>query len=66
VLSSYASQLGHYTAGQIIEVTEGEALFLMNDAPGVFEIWKPATTKKALDKPATNKAIASAPLKKSK
>lgn len=36
-ISGYSSQKAQYQAGQEIEVSEAEAAFLMNDAPGCFQ-----------------------------
>jgi hypothetical protein len=38
VVSKYSNQKAQYGAGQVIDVPEEEAAFLMNDAPGCFDL----------------------------
>lgn len=57
VLRRYRNAEVYYREGDVVEVTEAEARWLMSDSPGTFE---PAETK-GMDEPPANRAILSAP-----
>jgi len=44
-VSSYRNQDEGYTAGQVFEAEDEPAEWLMNDAPGSFELVQPTTEK---------------------
>lgn len=50
LLSNYKSNFGSFEAGEVIEVSEGEKKWLMNDAPSCF-------VEKGLDAPPEDKMI---------
>lgn len=65
VISEYRNAREHYTAGQVLDVTEAQAEWFMHDAPGCFEAYaEPAPEAKAPAAPEQNKMIGAAPKKK--
>ena len=38
---NYINRHTSYVAGQVIEVSEAAAQYLMSDSPGTFEVYKP-------------------------
>lgn len=49
-----------YVAGEIFDVDESRATYLLADAPGCFEVVPEVLTEKAIEKPAKNKMVTSA------
>lgn len=59
VLKLYINRSVKYTAGSVINVTAGEAAFLLRDAPGCFEEVKPeaALEEKQIEEAPADKMI---------
>lgn len=53
LLEDYYSSRGGYKAGQVIDVPDRDALWLLADAPGCFEV----VEEKAMDAPPVDKQI---------
>jgi len=69
VVSDYRNATEIYKAGDVLEVAPDRAEFLLRDSPGSFSLDKPVEPKaetKALDEPVKDKAVKSAPRRKSK
>ena len=57
VIEDYRSRAVFYPAGQEIDVSEGDAAFLMADAPGCFSTEKPKPEKKEVEQPQADKMV---------
>jgi hypothetical protein len=62
VKQAYACRDVSHPAGAVIEVTESEGAFLLRDAPGSFELFKPEVKEVAA--PPVDKAVKSPPKSK--
>lgn len=64
VKGSYVNRGVAYSPGQVIDVSDEEARFLMADAPGCFEPVRNTRRRKRVRKPPQNKMVEAAPEEK--